>query len=133
MIVGFFVEEIAVAVVTMKASAIMHMYFVMHMIIYVKVAIQGGFAFLDVNQHLAKMEIISPKRLFVGSVIVVSYLILLYLGNHYEYDFGYLQILLEVFTIPVVLIQFLILALVIVQILKKNHSYYNWISSLFGN
>lgn len=119
-IAGFYVEVIAGVVVIIADNVTMLMYYVLHMIIYVKVVNLIGSVFLVVNLYLASMKMNNQNKILIGSSFVFLFIIGLNISYYINIEFGNLRIILELITIPMVLSQFLFFFLALNSIIKGN-------------
>lgn len=70
------------------------------------------------------MKHFSEKSALYISVFIFTYILFLVVSEYFKIDFGYLTILLEILTIPIILIQFVLLFIVIQMIFKKRKNKY---------
>ena len=72
--------------------------------------------------------ITSENYLFYMSLIVAAYILMLAIANYYKYNFGDLRILLEIITIPILLLQIPVFILSLRKLIQKNYTPYNLIA-----
>ena len=77
------------------------------------------------------MQLVSKRNyLFIMSLFVGGYILLLVISSYYNYNLDSLRVLLEIITIPVVLMQVPVFILAVRRLIKKDYNFYNWAAFL---
>ena len=73
----------------------------------------------------------TPKNLTIANFLIVFYFVLLYLIHFYEVDHSLVQIIVELFTIPLLIAQIVFLILGIKYLIQHKENFLLLISLLF--